>query len=111
VSKYIRDISVNGVLLNNISSDTQPDQEGFHVTGATMSVSVRADDFGGGTVSLECSADGGIKWAILLKPDGNPAAFTVDSDVLVDRLSPGQMIRATLAGSTAPSNVKVQAFE
>lgn len=88
-------------LLNGVEADT--DGTGQHPISGPMSLWIWSTDFGGGTVNIEASPDGGTTW-IALTIDGSPAAFTADALRVIAGLNGGQL-RATLTGSTNPDPV------
>lgn len=96
------------MLLNGVNIDT----DGIPVDGdgGNKVFAVWANDFGGGTVTLEASPDGGTTW-ITLTYGGNPATFTGNTIRLIDRIGQGMKIRATLTGSTGASNVNADLFQ
>jgi hypothetical protein len=89
-------------LLNNVSVDTVGTaQDG---DGGSKVITVWASNFGGGSVAIEASPDGGATW-ITLTYGGNPAVFTTNTIRLIDRIGQGMQIRAVFSGSTGASNV------
>lgn len=76
---------------------------GMGVSG-TWIFTVKADDFGGGSVSLQISDDNGDNW---LTPDFNgvPNAFTENTVIKVDFIPNEFAIRAVLSGATSAVNV------
>ena len=89
------------ILFNNINSDET--SEIFTFQGGSALVIVRADDFGGGTVTLETRSknDTGGRFEEI-------ASFTGDSTEKIFSIVPGLDFRVVLAGSTSPSNVFVE---
>lgn len=84
--------------------DTNTDGAGFDTDGATKTLVVWGDDFGGGTVTVQGSPDKGTTW-ITLTITGSPVAFTANAIRFLERLGQGLQVRATLTGATSPSNV------
>ncbi len=82
--------------------DVDVDVEGvtFNSEGGPKALYVWADDFGGGTVSIESSADN-ITF-IALQENGVDIAITEDSINIIDYLAQGVKVRAILSGSTSP---------
>jgi len=95
-------------LLDNVSVDT--DGPGIDADGGSKTLSIWADNFGGGSVTIQGSPDGGNTW-ITLTYGGNPAIFTSNTIRLVNRLGQGMQIRATLTGSTGASNVNADIYQ
>lgn len=91
------------ILLNQVNVNTNGDAVTFD--GGFGIAVVRADDFGGGTVSIEARSvnDTGNRWEVL--PSG---AFTTDDTKKIEGLVLGLEIRATLTSATSPSNVFVE---
>jgi hypothetical protein len=90
-------------LLNNVSVDTdgipQPGD------GGSKQISIWGADYGGGSVTIQTSPDL-ITW-ITLKYGGNPAVFTSNISLKLDKIGQGFYIRATLTGSSGASGVNV----
>ena len=99
---------VNGWLLKAVDADVNG--TGITTDGGSKTVQIWATNFGGGTVTLQSSADGGVTW-VTLTIAGLPATFTSNAVRKIDRLGQGMLIRATLAGSTGASNVNVKLFQ
>lgn len=60
--------------------------------------------FGGGTVRLQRSFDGGSTWLTVSKDkDGNAAAYTAAADLVGEEPEDGVVYRLDLSGATAPS--------
>lgn len=93
-------------LLNNVNGDF--DGVGVGADGGAKTVIIRADDFGGGTVTLQGSDDNVT--FITLTIGGAVATFTANAIRVIDHMGQGSFIRATLTGSTSPSNVRVKIF-
>jgi len=76
-----------------------------------MIIAVWATSFGGGTVNLETTPDDGVTWIPITR---NGVALTYTSN-MVDQISGliarGMSIRATLTGSTSPSNVNAFLYD
>lgn len=96
------------MLLENISIDT--DGVGIPADGGSKTLAIWADDFGGGSVTIQGSPNGGNTW-VTLTYGGNPAIFTENTVRLVNRLGQGMQIRATLTGSTGASNVNADLYQ
>ncbi len=96
-------------LLENISVDT--DGAGVNADGSNKTLCVWATSFGGGTVNIEGSPDGGTTWIILQLINGADAQFTANTFKIIDRLGQGCLIRATLAGSSGANNVNAALFQ
>lgn len=94
-------------LLDNVSIDT--DGEPYRGLGAGMAIDIWADDFGGGSVNLELSPDNGNTW-IIGEYGGNPASFSTNIAKYIVKIGIGELIRATLTGSTGASNVNAMLF-
>ena len=94
------------ILLDNVDTDTVSPQT-FTGSGGSVIVFIRADDFGGGTVTLSTSppSDPGNR----LNPLNN-GTFTADCEVNIEYLPSGTKLSAELAGSTSPVNVFVEAI-
>ena len=92
-------------LLDKVSVDT--DGDGVPGYGAGKALAIWADDYGGGTVSIEFSPDNGSTW-ILGTFGGNPAQFTENTAKYILKIGQGEQIRATLTGSSSASNVNAQ---
>ena len=72
-------------------------------TALVAVVTVVADSFGGGTVSVQMASKNdslGPRWVTLTN-----GVFTVDSIVKLDYIPVGTLIRVTLSGSSGASNV------
>ncbi len=89
-------------LLDNANADTT----GSPVTGsgASKSITVFADNFGGGTVTLELSDDNGGHW-VPVTQEGTAVTFVENTSAFLRKLAQGQKIRAKLSGSSGASNV------
>ena len=95
-------------LLDNVSVDTVGDpQQG---EGGSKQISVWADDFGGGSVTIEISPDNGHTWNILIYL-GNPAIFTSNIDFFLFKFAQGVLLRAVLAGSSGAVNVNADIYQ
>jgi hypothetical protein len=96
-------------LLNAVDVDT----DGSLVTASVYPkiIAVWADDFGGGTVNIETSPDSGTTW-IPITRGGVALTYTANSvDQISGLIAQGFPIRATLTGSTSPSNVSAALYE
>lgn len=89
-------------LLKNVSVDT--DGEPVKGDGSKYELDIWATDFGGGTVNIEISPDNGTTW-ILATYGGNPASFSVNSTLHIENIAFGELVRATLTGSSGANNV------
>jgi hypothetical protein len=94
-------------LLDNVSVDTVG--EGFNTLGTDGVLAIYADNFGGGSVSIELSPDGGATW-IIATQNGLPFSATANATVTINRVGQSMKIRAVLAGSTGASNVNARYF-
>lgn len=96
-------------LLDNVSADTTGTAT-IRGDGGRVTVVVAADDFGGGTVSLEVrdANDAAARWSTIRDHQGVAAEFTQAGQVTVQLIN-SLVMRASLAGSTSPSNVYVRA--
>jgi hypothetical protein len=97
-------------LLDSVDVDT--DSAGVTPDTAVRLLTVWATDFGGGSVSLQASPDGGGTWVTLNDFQGNPLTFS--SNVVNVQLPPigqGMPIKAVLSGSTSPSNVNAVVYK
>lgn len=91
-------------LLDNISADAT----GTGICGnqKRLVVYVWATDFGGGTVTIECSPDDGTTWFTCKHAvDNDDASFTAKGCMELQPLGQDAQIRATLSGSTGASGV------
>ena len=78
----------------------------FNHDGAEPLIAVWATSFGGGTVTIQVSPDDGTTWITMKKLlDGSAATYTSNTTDLLEDIAAGYLIRATLTGSTAASNV------
>lgn len=91
-------------LLENVNIDT--DGTSVAADGANKTLVVWATNFGGGTVTIECSPDGGVTW-ITLTSNGIPVAYTSNNIALVFRIGSGLLVRGRFAGSAGASNVNM----
>lgn len=89
-------------LLSNVSVDT--DGQGFVTDGGSKNLFIFADNFGGGSVTIYASADGGDHW-IPLEIGGVPAVFTDQVVKVIDYIAQGMLIKAELSGSSGASGV------
>lgn len=92
------------ILFNNINSD-QTSTEEYVGTGGPAIAFVRADNYGGGTVSLEITSpnDPGQRPSII-----NNGSFDSNGEVQIDYLPSGSKIKSTLVGSSGAINVFVE---
>lgn len=66
--------------------------------------------FGGGTVTLQFSPDGGTAWVNVKDKDGNDIAYTSARAINIETPH-GELLRCVLSGSTSASiNAKLQAL-
>ena len=97
------------ILLENESGDVNGDSTTLHVYPKIFAV--WADDFGSGTINLETTPDGGTTW-IPISRNGIALTYTSNAvDQISGLIAQGFPIRATLTGSTSPSNVNVSLYE
>lgn len=76
-----------------------------------MIIGVWATDFGGGTVNLESSPDAGTTW-IPITRFGTAITYTSNAvENISGLIARGMEVRATLTGSTTPSNVNASLYE
>jgi hypothetical protein len=94
-------------LLNSVSADTTG--QGICGNKKKLVAYVWATNFGGGTVTIECSPDQGTTWFTCkhLADDGD-ATFTSNGYVDLQPVGSDAWIRAVLSGSTSPSNVNAR---
>lgn len=60
-------------------------------------------NFGGGTLALEKSFDGGTVWFVeSISPDGTPSGWVADFSLRVEETERGVYYRFTLSGATSP---------
>ena len=65
-----------------------------------------ASDWGGGTVTFQCSPDDGTTWFDCKHAaDNDTASFTANGCIEIQPLGHGAQVRAVLSGSTSPSGV------
>ncbi len=88
-------------LLDNVDVDTTSSEVRFG--GGSKVLIVRADNFGGGTVTLEgkSSNDSANRFASIQE-------FTEDGTVKIQSTGPSFVFRAVLSGSSGASNVYVE---
>lgn len=94
-------------LLDGVVANTTGDA--FIADGGDKCVHIFGDNYDGGTITLQGSADNS-HWTTL-KHGGNPAEFTEDDIVVIDRLGQGMRVRATLTGATTAVNVNAWMFQ
>ncbi len=92
-------------LLDNVNQDTVG--EFFVWKGGPADIFVTADDFGGGTVTIQRSNDGGAIVVPVKFIDGVTFTATLNSVFPANGWGQGTRVRATLAGATSPVNVRV----
>lgn len=95
-------------LLDNVSADTDGEAMPIQDKGY-KNLYIQAEDFGGGTVSLEwtLTPEDDTSWTVANDPSGNPLSVTGNSMYTSLSLY-GAYYRATLSGSTDASNVCVR---
>ena len=93
------------VLLDNVDIDTVSTEE-FVGSGGPAIVFIRADGYGGGTVTLSTAppSDTFKRFSPM-----NNGEFTGDGEVQIDYLPADTRLIAELSGSTGASNVFVEA--
>lgn len=96
----------NQVLLNNVSADVTSDT--FKSTGGIAVINVRADSYGGGTLTIEAASSNDSAQRFVVLTNGT---ITTDATVKVDYLPSGLIIRAVLTGSAGASNVFVDVLQ
>lgn len=94
-------------LLTDVSVDVNG--TAIESDGAGKLLIVWATDFGGGTVTVQVSPDGGTTWIALLVI-GTAVAFTANAAQFLDRVGQGMQIRAILSGSSGASAVNARLF-
>lgn len=89
------------ILLNNVDVDITSDE--FSFSGGSKVLVVRADDFGGGNVTLESKSrnDTLNRFAAI-------EVFTANGNKKILSTVPGIVYRAVLDGSSGASNVYVE---
>jgi len=92
------------ILLNKVDVDTVGNE--FVCDGGCKRLVVDAISFGGGTVTIELKIFGG-QWGVPKLPDGSKAEFTEFDYEKIDFIANGDLVRATLSGSTGASAVNV----
>lgn len=90
-------------LLDAVDVDTNG--TGVIGDGAERLCHIYATSFGGGTVTLQVSTDGGVAWTTIKQAGGADAAFVADIVVVIALIPSTVLIRATLTGSVAASDV------
>lgn len=75
-----------------------------HADFADRSVQVTGT-FGGGTLTMQGSNDGGTTWASLTDPQGNAIAFTAAGKEQITELS--EVIRPSLSGGNGTTDLDV----
>ena len=91
-------------LLDAVSTDTIG--TGVAMDGSGRVLTVYGDNLGGGTISLDISDDNGVHW-VPVTYNASPLLLTSFTSREIVRLAQGQLIRASLTGSTGASNVTV----
>lgn len=94
-------------LLNGVTEDING--TGIAADGSKHSFAIWSTDFGGGSVSLQASPDGGTTWITLII-GGAAATYSANTVGVIDYLGPGMLIRAILASSTSPDAVYTRLF-
>lgn len=95
-------------LLTDVSVDVNG--TGVDGDGSGKALAIWATDFGGGTVTIQGSPDGGTTW-ITLTVDGAAATFTANAIRYLERIGQGMQIRAILSGSSGADAVNVRLFQ
>lgn len=93
-------------LLDAVDVDTNG--AGVSGDGARRLCHIYAVAFGGGTVTLQMSTNGGTTWTTLIQADGTDAAFTAAVVIEIALISQSVLIRATLTGSGGASDVTAE---
>jgi len=76
--------------------------------GAIPILAIFASSFGGGTVTVQGSPDGGTTWITLTQQTtGTAATFTANAFTQCYEIAMGYLMRATLTGATNPTGVNV----
>lgn len=92
-------------LLKGVDADTNGDP--VITNGSAKTFVIDATDLGGGTVALQIKRNVvGADW-VTMTHGGSPAEYTANASGYIDTVRRGFVIRATLTGSTTPSNVNV----
>lgn len=92
-------------LLQNVSANATG--TAVENSGEEAILAIFATSFGGGTVTVEGTPNGGTTWITLTKKDGNPATFTANAFAVCFKIAQGYQIRARLTGSTNPVALNV----
>lgn len=92
-------------LLDNVNQDTVG--QWFEWSGGSGDIFVTASDFGGGTVTIQRSNDGGTTAIPTKFIDGQIFTATENGTFPASGWGQGTRLRATLAGSTSPVDVRV----
>lgn len=95
----------NIILLENELSDVDGDSVTTNIYPKI--ICVWADDFGGGTVTIQTTPDAGTTWIDI--PNSSYTTNTVAN--ISGRIPQGFPIRAKLSGSTSPVNVNAVLYE
>ena len=97
------------ILLDNVGSNSISST--FKSAGGKAVVNVRANDFGGGTVTIEqASANDSLNRFLTLE-NGSFDTSTGGGSINLDYLPSGVLIRAQLASSSGASNVFVDILQ
>lgn len=94
------------ILLNQVNADTV--SESFLSRGGSAVINVRADSYGGGTVTVRMASSNDPSGRYIILEDGS---FTADATVKLDYLPSGALIQVELMGSTGASNVFVDILQ
>lgn len=93
-------------LLDGVSANTNGDA--VNLLGGALSVFVQGTDFGGGTVTLEVSVDGGTVWHTAKQQDGvTDLTASGNSTFVMWGYAAGVAVRATLTGASGADTVSV----
>jgi hypothetical protein len=99
-------------LLQNVSANT-PDPTPIPGDGSEkvlmiwLTAGVEGATYGGGTIAIQLSPDGGLTW---ISPTGVTSSWTTDTAVNINYIPQGSMVRATLIGATDPLGVNAGLF-
>lgn len=91
-----------------VDVDTNTTSALFDVDGSAKLLTVWADDFDSGTVSIEVSPnDGGVHIPLKESIGGSDIAVGANEVIKLDHLARGVKVRAVLSGAGSPVNVNV----
>jgi glutamate dehydrogenase/leucine dehydrogenase len=94
-------------LLQNVAANATG--TGVSSTGAKKNLVVWGTDFGGGTVTIQGSPDGGTTW-VPYTQDGTLQAFTANNFTTLGPFGQGLLIRAVLSDAVNPVAVNAGLF-